>query len=337
MNQFEFSRKVADRTKGIGKDTVDIAIKAFGDRNVYLQEDVESAVSVASSLSLQIGHRPANGKQEQVEPPGSRERIDSAAICDALEPKVEQLRLRFFESKKPPLVGTSKNPLAGVEKIRDWLKARAVRPLSSPKPAEGQVHRLMQELRTITGMQVGLHWAEILFPAKDVKTGQWRSESLAVPTDSAIYDLARELAVFGNAPGFSRTSLTAWVFSGIRPIIPRITVSSGLSWSEGMPAPRWNSQITINARDVTWDELWKVYRSVRGSESIQRRKLNPLHERICQLVRQEGGPPTTHGDKEAFWEKIRKTLQREKQFNSVPGTWNAIKKAYRAATKKGVQ
>jgi hypothetical protein len=121
---------------------------------------------------------------------------------------------------------------------------------------------------------------------------------------------------------------------GLRPVIPRMSVFSGFSWTEGMPSARWFTTITINARDVTWEELWSVYRSIRKTGNLKRRKLNPLHSRICQIVRERGGPPVDHGQKKVFWQAIQLQLMKEKKFPKIPTSWEGIRKAYVFATRK---
>jgi hypothetical protein len=76
-------------------------------------------------------------------------------------------------------------------------------------------------------------------------------------------------------------------------------------------------------------------KSMKTSPNVKRRKLNPLHTRICELVRQRGGPPTEHGGmKTRFWKSIQAELRKEKNPN-VPSRWEAIRKAYVTATRKG--
>jgi hypothetical protein len=197
---------------------------------------------------------------------------------------------------------------------------------------DGQLgSKLITELRDLTGREVSTSWPVIQFPFKDPATGKWIDRSIAVPVDSLIYPLYLQIWEMRNT-GFLPASITAWIFCEIRPVIPRVEVRSSISDMYLMPFPRHFTTITLNSPDITWEELWHIYRSIRSHSNVQRRqKVHPLHERIYQLVRERGGPPAQ--GKTAFWESIRQELRKERR-KGVPGRWESIRKAYISITRR---
>jgi hypothetical protein len=113
---------------------------------------------------------------------------------------------------------------------------------------------------------------------------------------------------------------------GIRPIVPRLRVEIEDNWSDVGITRIW-ATITINARDISWEELLKTYRTIRTRLGKSKRRLSPLHQRICEIVRERGPIPTKHGTKQPFWESIQDQLRKEKRFSVIPNEWRAIKKA----------
>ena len=122
--------------------------------------------------------------------------------------------------------------------------------------------------------------------------------------------------------GFDEADTAWWIFTGKRPTLPRCRLQGHESFLTGHA---WIT-LEIHAADLTWNELWGLYyNQLRPFVNSRRKKINPLHYRVCQLVDEAGGVPEE--GRIVFWIKIRFKLEREKQWKKVP-QWQGIRAAY---------
>ena len=242
-------------------------------------------------------------------PPSGRDLITADTICDQLEPRIGRLRKNLFRSDTPPFRAPAD--------AYTWIKtASATRSSKTNAWNLRTVHQQLGELRRLTRADIALHHQVFRYPGPDGAV-----QTIGAPTGTRLYDLAREVDSIANLTNFWPAAVTWWVLLNIRPLLPRIRVAEHRG-----PMRRWVT-LEINARDLTWNELWGTYRALRALPNTKRQKVNPLHYRIYELVRERGGVPKR--GQVAFWTDIRNRLKKERRGN-VPDTWNAIKKAYRS-------
>ena len=84
------------------------------------------------------------------------------------------------------------------------------------------------------------------------------------------------------------------------------------------------AEVNFNATDLRSEEIKEMYRRLRSVPNVRRQRVNPLHFRLWQIVEESGIPVT---GKSAFWESVRRRLY-EEGTHCVPGTWQAVRKAY---------
>ena len=122
--------------------------------------------------------------------------------------------------------------------------------------------------------------------------------------------------------GFDEAESAWWILTGKRPTLRRYRIQPHESC---LTEHAWIT-LEIHATDLTWKELQDLYhRRLRPFTNSKRKKVNPLHYRICQLVDEAGGVPEE--GKIIFWIKIRYKLEREKTWRKVP-QWQGIRAAY---------
>src|SRR5262245_39857574 len=192
LNHSEFERAVRNYGKAVEKAYLNIAISAMADRDHYYTSDVARTIEIASRLQASM---PAlqEGQQHRPTLPGMREFIDSDELCDRLEPKIREIRKECFKSEEPLFAGTKSDPITGVPKIGEWLKARAIRPKDREKIDHELELSLRTDLQNLTGAEVEVMWPALSFPQKNSQTGKWESGAIAIPVDSLIYPLYREV------------------------------------------------------------------------------------------------------------------------------------------------
>jgi hypothetical protein len=221
----------------------------------------------------------------------------------------------------------------------EWLEEAAAIDRKTPG-APSRSRQLILELRELTGADVTLTQRFIPFPRSVLNPQTKRMEvwvnRVIAPFGTDLYQLADEIREIASTV-FNPAGITRWIFTGIRPLIPRLQISESATFQGAVSAvnlpPRSSATITIHARDLTWEELLRAYHVIRSTPNAKRQKVSPLHLRIYQLVRERGGRgsliPAEHGKKREFWESILKEIQKDKRFKSQsPSGWEAIRKAY---------
>ena len=86
--------------------------------------------------------------------------------------------------------------------------------------------------------------------------------------------------------GFDEAETAWWILTGKRPTLPRYRIREHES---SLTEHAWIT-LEIHAADLTWKELLELYyKRLRPFTNLRRKKVNPLHYRICQLVDKAGG------------------------------------------------
>ena len=261
---------------------------------------------------------------------GARDVITSDRLCDLLEKRVLAVRERVF--------GARRRPFRSDRAARKWIEITAQEEFETAGLRRGRgvsrrVEELGREIAKLSNCVLSLSPRSLDFPAKDQSGLVW-SDCVRVPPGGKIrqlYDFVHEVAKIG----FQTQAVTWWVLRSIRPVLPRFRVTTSGRWinpdADGNPgARRQCATLDINAVDLSWEELWPAYKQIRDAVNVKRKKLNPFHLRIVELVEKAGIPET---GKMKFWEGIRRALIDEGAWR-VPSTPHAIRKAYKEFKKK---
>ncbi len=312
MDKKEFVSTVRRKAPaGIPRRVVDLAADVFFDfrqeKNSVGYWDVSDAIVLAGRVN-EATKSTASAPGLLLVPTAS-DLLASERICANLEPEVIALRRKLF--------GSGARPFSEPEEAKKWIEKRA--PTRLPKRSRRTVAPILaqlEKLRRSTGVNFVPDDQSLHYP--DATSKGWVRVT-NTQFGSGLYALAKGVQRIASRANVPPVAVTSWVLGGARPVIPRVSVTE----HSGMR--QWVT-LEINASDLTWRELRQLYGAIRALPSLSRQKINPLHYRIFQMVRQRGGVPRR--GRVAFWRRIHQDLIAEGRWKKVPGTWNAIKKAY---------
>jgi hypothetical protein len=138
-----------------------------------------------------------------------------------------------------------------------------------------------------------------------------------------------ETVKMSRITGFTQPSLVTYILTDIKPIIPRVIVSSSQRLrclSSGDKLEEYRVDLQIRAKDLTYEEIHDIYHRVRNDLQLTRTKpLNKTDYKIYEAVVQRGGPRKGKGTV-AFWEELR--VECNKNNGTKYKTWRGIKKRY---------
>jgi hypothetical protein len=311
----------------------------------YLEEEspphmfqVEDAIELAGRLQSSLP-RPdggGDGQPAQMFSIGNRQIVTSDQICDAHEWRITSLRERLFDSSSVPF----RTALAA----KQWLERTSRRELGGRnllRVAQRQAARMNRHNDPRkSGVAIGYTYLipRVVIPSFRDREGKWRGGSVEGPfmgTISRISHLAKEIAGYTR---FTEEAVTAWFLLDQRPVLPRLKMTTHWhalpgadEWLRSAPGARRGDDppghywvtMEIHAADLHRKELMDAYNRIRDLPNARRQKINGLHYRIYQLVREAGGLP--RGGRVEFWKRIRGNLLDEGRRN-VP-EWQAVRKA----------
>ena len=108
---------------------------------------------------------------------------------------------------------------------------------------------------------------------------------------------------------------------------PEVEIDTQNSFPLGEKYNISRADVSINAKDLSFDELQTIYYGIRNSLGLTKSKaLNHKHLRLYQMVKASGNPPTTGTIK--YWTQIQENL------NGEYGTWKGVQKAYNRIMQK---
>lgn len=148
---------------------------------------------------------------------------------------------------------------------------------------------------------------------------------------SKLEILAIETNEITNLTGFDRHQVCLWVLAGIAPEFYRFRMTYHLTlpaFPNRKKTVEW-VVLEIRASDLKFKELKQIYKKIKALPT-SKRKLNPTHRRVWEMVKENGGVPE-EGVVE-FWGDIVRRLNSEKDTGIK--TWKAAKIAYRRLVKK---
>ncbi len=239
-------------------------------------------------------------------PPGVRQEILSKRICEAYEGQVERVRTMACRLTRT---------LSRQESV-DWLDQQQKRDRQS---ADDEYPLSMSEVSEELPPPLVVY----NLPGSDGKRLPWRIQPIAL--GSILADLSRQVELLFLQTGFEREDIARWILEGERPTIYRHRTIGHQRYPLGAGGRMAWVTLELRASDITWKELWEVYREIRSATYTRRQPPSDLHVRIYEIVEEWGGIPAKGKGK--FWNKVRARLLQEKQFRRIP-KWQGIRRAY---------
>lgn len=231
-------------------------------------------------------------------------------LIQKIHPWVENLRKEIFESADPPFQHDISGAVKWIE--QEEQKDRNAIVSEERNKAIDKIEHLAQKFN---------------IPNKNVNETlpyfDGKSEHIKIARafpKTKLYKLLSSVKRISKATGFSQASLTMYFLTGLKPIIPRHTVTKKLNLTtlpDGEQIKRTSISIEINVTDLTFDELKTLYDNYRSSLNIKRK--TPIGEEqanFYRFVTSKGGPVKGKGSK-AFWKQIQQQWNKSNPDNQL--------------------
>ena len=132
-------------------------------------------------------------------------------------------------------------------------------------------------------------------PGPDGRSPVWRIQAIALR--SKLADLSWQVELLFWKTGFERQDIAQWILEGEEPTIYRHRVIRHQRYPAGAGGRVAWVTLELRASDISWPELWSVYRKIRSETYIRRQPPSALHVRIHEIVKEWGGIPSKREDK----------------------------------------
>lgn len=282
----------------IEQSAIEEAIKCFTeDDREYYPPEIESVIKFAQSSAHYIKEH-KNLKMINLTP---QTLVTSGYLCEKITPWVENVRQDIFGSSKPPFKDD-------IEKAVSWIHRKAKEPLSEKDLKKRQ--RILKKFDEIGTLIQGIPWTIswnrpiLTFPGN-------KGYIEKVPADHPLElsNLEKVVNEMSKATGFEKYALTAFILTGIEPILSRVTVKHNnvmQTLPTGESLRRFNIAFDINSRDLTFEEIKELYDTYRKELRIsKKKKITTKQMRLYYLVKEKGYPDK---NKTIFWTDIAKQL-----------------------------
>lgn len=329
MNRSDFLKAVEKQVplelKGSKPLTVAIDLKIKQDN--YYNQDIKEVIENAGRIKINYPDIEQNKLSIIIT---DQDILTSDYLIEKITPWVQEVRGKIFDSKEAPFDG---DLWAGVE----WIKKTSEEPLpQNLQKKYAKYYEMIDVLENLKmkGEILGDYTLEnktLEFPGKS----GW-VENVAVRQQTILYTLYKAVSDMSKATGFKPYSVTAYILSGIKPIIPRASITPLFHWSDiptGGSIYRKYLNIEINSADLSFAELKEIYDHYRQGLNIKRKKaLDPESIKLYNFINDKGGLPEKKG-RTAFWRKM------QQEWNQIPGNkifnkWESLYKDYNRTKEK---
>lgn len=259
-------------------------------------------------------------------------RLSSKFILERLTPKIEEIRKKIFGSIKAPF---------DQDQAVNWIEEKSI---NSGKELKRIGEETLNEFERINEIfhknHMALEMKRKLLPYVKEKDGPIFRVPVTCPELAA---LERETRRISERIGFNQEDLVMYILTGIEPpAIPRLKAeikinTYPISNREGLKVHAVN--LTINARDLTPNELNQFYRKIKRplnleyESSAMPRRLSAKDEKLYNLVKDTGEPPKK--GESGHWESWKEIEKKWKeQTNEKPQTWQGLRKSFNKIKKK---
>ena len=267
--------------------------------------------------------------------------LTSSFLAEKITPWIETIRTELFGSPTVPFknVTNSEQWIKQQEHLEPSLDYDAMEPLLKMVYAFKEQHypidfQVGYPSFPYLGSDGRLNFAKIARKApQDWSMPQMRED---YRNYSKLNWLENEIRIMTRATGFTQPSLTQFALTGTEPILPRYKSMSRRvyqSLPSGEQMQLVHVSIDINAKDLTFEELRRLYNDFRELLQLKKHRLREgvelvkSHIEIYQFVKANGGPLEGKGTVK-HWESMKGKWNNSHPQDKHYATWKGIKLAY---------
>ncbi|MGM0653659.1 MAG: hypothetical protein ACQES4_12910 [Bacillota bacterium] len=257
--------------------------------------------------------------------------VSSDFLVGKISAWIEKTREELFGAPEPPF-------MEDLESAVSWIETTARIDLENKNPAAASIKKEIFQIAEQQETSVPFLRRDIFIPCND------KVKSLFVQPGTLLYNLSRKVETVAEATGFSKSSVTAYILTGLEPILPRVNISlhtgsanlpngsNNGSGKSSITLSRKSIKIEIHSADLSPQELKAIYDRYRQELKIRKSKsLSNNQVKLFYLVYNRGGPPK-EGAK-AFWQEI-KEVWNSKPENKPYKSWEGIYQRYTLVERK---
>jgi len=280
-------------------------------------DDIDKVLNLASRTALSSTGTSTRETLRNITP---QTVITSDLLVEKITSYVEQVRQEVFGKKKPPF--------DDIADARAWLRRKGVEPLPARMQKKiAKYLKQMQVVRTLVSKLPAVPWETAVTAASPNLEfpGEKRAVELVPPHHDELRRIKDATILIEEATGFNRASVTAFVLTGIAPLLPRVTISKTISstrYLEGQEFTPFHMTLKINSKDLTFQELKEIYESLRSEFRVKKKKsFRRKDVELLSAVKTAGKPPRKKGTV-AYWTSIAEKAN----FNGWLQAYNAHKR-----------
>lgn len=257
--------------------------------------------------------------------------VSSDFLVRKITPWVEKTREELFGAPEPPFSDD-------LESAISWIETTARIDLENKNPAAASIKKEIYQIAEQQETSVPFLRRDIFVPVND------KVKSIFVQPGTLLYNLSRKIETISGATGFVKPSVTAYILTGLEPILPRVNISfqtgranlpdtnDHKTGTNSVTLSRKSIIIEIHSADLSPKELKAIYDRYRQELKIRKTKsLSKDQVKLFYLVYNRGGPPR-EGAK-AFWQTI-KEIWNSNSVNKPYKSWEGVYQRYKIVERK---
>ena len=272
MNEREFGIKAKEKCEWdllqCLKEAFEEVVRTSGPE--FYDKDVARTIELAGRLAAKATGTSPTEELIRVGKPGARETVLADRIAERYESRIKELREEVLGGDQP----------LDEEKVWDWIEEELGR-------EQSDYARLTEEEKISSRLRDDYKAPALRFFGDSQASGERRVVRVE-PThcESPLWRLAWEVEILFLKTGLDREVITHWILTSAQPSIPRYKIVRhhrfvGLDLDKKVA---WVS-LELRAPDITWDELWGVYKRIRGMSHTRRQKPSARDARIYEWSR----------------------------------------------------
>ena len=267
--------------------------------------------------------------------PGAEAHFISRILIEDLKPWSEGLRQESeFNSAHPPFPGDEGAAADYIEKTTADDRIRWTAGRRGSREDEEQIGQRARRLGLdVTPRQRVLPYG---------RPGDNHQKSTPVFPGTFLFKLAGEVDQVSKRTGLPPDALTAHVFTGAMPLIPRVWKTKREDHPRLRPGKQAHLRsvtLTFRTADLTFKELRTIYDGVKtymGGKGAQALTLEDFE--LWELVQEAGGPPEAYNGVRAFWLERLGEWNRKHPERQPLKSWEGLQDRYeRICRRLGVQ
>jgi hypothetical protein len=251
----------------------------------------------------------------------------SNSLKKRLTPWAEGLREEGFGSREAPFQDEAE--------AADWIEEQSARDRERGAEERPSLADAMKEIRRLADL-AGLEVRPKVRFLKYGRPGDKHDKNVGVEAGTFLDRLARETNRVSETTAFQADVLTAFVLTGLTPLISRVRVTEIRELCD-VPGDRIQSRwitLRFNAADVSYADVRKLYKDVRKYFDATDANLLKWEEaEFLLLVDSMGGPP--EGDMTRFWEEVLRRWRENSAHEYAPlNSWRAVRNKFEKLDKR---